>query len=70
MTVKIEVIEIFTKYNGGWKEVEFFGFEDIELINQMVWHIGNNSVIILEVTYKVSNCKIPTYCKIVEYSKI
>ena len=36
-TVKIYAVEIYTQYNIGYKEVEFYGLEDIELLNQIVW---------------------------------
>ena len=37
MTVKIEAVEIFTQYNIGYREVEFYGLEDLELLNQIMW---------------------------------
>jgi hypothetical protein len=42
-TVKIEVVEIFTQYNAGWREVEFYGLEDLELLNQLVWSTGKDA---------------------------
>ena len=42
-TIKIQTVEYFT-YNGynGWAEIEFYGVEDPELINQLVWKDGED----------------------------
>ena len=39
-TVKITALEIFSQYNNGWTELEFYGLEDLDLINQLVWKAG------------------------------
>jgi hypothetical protein len=40
-TIKIQTVEYFT-YNGynGWAEIELYGVEDPELINQLIWKHG------------------------------
>ena len=43
-TIKIQTVEYFS-YNGwnGWAEIELYGVEDLELINQIVWKDGENN---------------------------
>ena len=41
--MKIKTIEIFRAGNCGWKEVEFYGLEDIELLNKMIWKDGGTT---------------------------
>ena len=43
-TVKIKTIQIFTVVNNGWKEVEFYGLEEIELLNSLIWKSGEDKV--------------------------
>ena len=38
--MKITAIEVFTRYNAGWGEIEFYGVEDLEVINQLFWISG------------------------------
>ena len=39
-TVKITLLEVFLLSYNGWLEIEFFGIEDLELLNQLLWKKG------------------------------
>ena len=41
-TVKITLLEVFTLSYNGWSEIEFYGVDDMELLNQLIWKKGKN----------------------------
>ena len=43
--MKIKVIEAFNEAYNGWLEVEFYGLEDLELLNQLPWKMGDNNAL-------------------------
>ena len=43
-TIKITVLEIYSQWNNGWIEQEYYGLEDLDVINQLVWKAGETVV--------------------------
>ena len=44
-TVKITLLEVFTLSYNGWSEIEFYGVDDMELLNHLIWKKGKNDTI-------------------------
>ena len=40
-SVKITLLEVFQLSYNGWSEIEFYGIEEMELLNQLIWKKGN-----------------------------
>ena len=48
--VKILTLEVFGHANNGWSELEFFGIEDLEMVNRLVWKSGYTTENVLSLT--------------------
>ena len=40
--MKIVVLEYHWKGWNGWQEIEFYGIEDTDMLDQLIWKAGNN----------------------------
>ena len=41
-SMKIVVLEYHWKGWNGWQEIEFYGIEETEMIDQLIWKAGNS----------------------------